>query len=1452
MRRGFAALASLSLAATLAAAGAMLAGCGGGDNNNNNNMMGMDSGSGEGGGMDSTTPMDSGMPDTYVNNDTGTPPVDSGMDVVNLSPCPSPVFMPPATGTVPNPTNVVITATGLPASGYICYTTDGTLPNSTNCKPYSAGATGIQIVTSTDFKAITTTMGKLCTDSAIVDANYMVAKPPPPDTGGVPVPPTFSTPTTQPNDFTAQISDATAGATICYTFGATAPTCTNGVCDMGSLTYTSGIGINASTPQVGVGQVEVQAIACNAVGSSAPVSKTQYTLQTATPVMAPTALAQTWSSTLMGSFSDGTTGATIYYTSNGTPPSCGTPVTGQQTYSAPFALQSATYNAIACKNGYVPSLVDGPFAFTVSLTNPVVTPPAATYATAPAFADDNSANPAASWVCATTSANASTGKGPVCGATAGACMTGTAVAAPGSGSLTGLGVVNGNEIQAIACAPAGLTNSGTTTVGPYVLQLAPPVITANNAVAGASVPLTGTHPTQLSLAQAAAPDVMGGWMCWIRDPGVGQLPTCSATACTVGTSTDASSPAPGAFSAGDSLAVVTCPTAGQGYAASNVTSTVFSGAGQALAPNITPPTGFTSSNQINPVLTNLNMAPMTVCYTEDGTDPTCTPGSTTGGCATVDGTTSQTLAITIPPGKAGSGYISAPWIWLTGGGGSCTTVAGTLTGSPGSLASVTATGCAGFTSAPTVHVESPEPGNTAVASAATTWNLTVTVLNGGAGYTSAPTVILTPVAGGTPGSCGGQTVTISTTGVTKGTVTKVTLTGCTGFDQAPAITFNNAGHGGTGAKATVAMTESVTVNVTNGGAFYSAPPAVSLKPANGKGNCTLSTPMLTLIDATVGNMLTTGTTNILATGCLGLSDPAPKVVIAPQLPPKAKAASGLVAVPGNSIQATAMQNNPQTLKATACNAGLTASPIVSATYTTFMADPTIVATDATGTPINLDGSGDTANTTQLDASDTITISTTSNFTDATLVYSVDGITTPKCDGSAGTVVNPAAPTTLKIPNPGATLVVNVIACGANQAPSALITRTYSIGVAVPTIDFKANNNTVEIVPSGGDVEAENTVTATISEATTNAWVCYTTDNTTPTCGTAANKCGGTGTLYSTALSETTSGSRVYAVGCYSGTTIMSSDTTDDYYIYLFVDDVVITNTAAGCPAAITVGFDTTPDAAGVGGPTNGATICWSTGDYPNSCTAGDQGGDIGIVTCYQPNPATQTTVINTYVSTPIYYLACETGFNDNSGFLLGEAAPYTPPVITVDGVLNASEWATAATPIGDLFASDAAGISGGFNFDPLGTIFLLSETGYTAAAGTSVVYYFSDPQAGGGTKAGAVAVGGGTLPFFAQSAIAISGTGTIPTVLTLYWTGSAWADSLLEGDVTVAQTGAGPNSLELSIPITDITASDQVNVAGIMDVSDVLSAAWPQHPPGTWGYLAVTGASCQTPAQQVQ
>ncbi len=840
---------------------------------------------------------------------------------------------------------------------------------------YNAGAVGIQLTQDTTVRAISSTLGVTCTDSPIQAADFVVVKPPV-EAGPLPDVPSI-TPSgaaaTQNNDFQAQITDTTAGATICYTFGTTAPTCTvsasGATCDMGTATYNGPININSATTQVAPGQVEIQAIACNSAGKSPTVAMAQLTLQAAVPTMSPGAGSVPYSAALTGSFQDQTSGATVYYTSDGTTtPTC-TPGGAVQTYAAPFALKSGTFKAIACKAGYEPSAVTSALAVSVSAVAPTLSPAAGglnTPTQVAVTAASMAAEPANTWYCYSASANGATNAAPTCGTTAGTCGTGT---------TTGPTPTSGQQVQAIACAPSGYSNSTVTTSGPYTLQLSAPYFnpdgTNTTGAALTSYTLTmadGTHPT--SLVVTAGPGQAGSWMCVVENPAANAPPACDPAKtgnvkCLVGnanasaiplTLAGGTTPTLASLTAGTTLAAVMCPdpvtadaAANAGFSASPVVSLVVSGAGQAPAPTISYDTtannAHTFYQPLNPAILNTSASPMTVCYTTDGTTPTCTVGSTTGGCSSLDGSGvggTETLNYTVT--KAGTGYTVPPYVTIAGG--ACANASATATIVGGAVTGIVGAGtCTNLAAQPAIalHVGG---GLTFTAPAAVAQAIAFTIANSGSGYgANTETVDLSETVGANTLSCTGV-VTTSTLGTGNGIKTLAASTvalgnaGCPLFPGTPTVTIKNGG--GTGATATAVMTQTVTMPVVNpGGQFYTVAPGIVLTPhaASPGGTCTTYTPVFGALGAI---------TSVTATGCSGFTDTAPTVTVTDPPAVSAANAGAVVAVGSNMQLVSTIQKSATKLSTIACNAGLSKSPVYAETYTFVQPTPLVGFTPTGG------------------------------------------------------------------------------------------------------------------------------------------------------------------------------------------------------------------------------------------------------------------------------------------------------------------------------------------------------------------------------------------------------------------------------------------------------------------------------------------------------------------------
>ena len=210
----------------------------------------------------------------------------------------------------------------------IYYTTDGSTPTNTST-PYSKPFT----------VSATTTVNAIAADppnylnSTVATATYTINLP-------VAATPAFSP---APGTFTSvqsvSLSDSTTGAAIYYTTNGSTPTAA-------STLYSAPIAVSATTT--------IEAIAVASGYTNSAVATGAYTINiptAATPAFSPAP--GSFSSAQSVTLSDATTGAAIYYTTNGT-----MPTTASTLYSAstPIAVSSTTtINAIAIASGYLNS-----------------------------------------------------------------------------------------------------------------------------------------------------------------------------------------------------------------------------------------------------------------------------------------------------------------------------------------------------------------------------------------------------------------------------------------------------------------------------------------------------------------------------------------------------------------------------------------------------------------------------------------------------------------------------------------------------------------------------------------------------------------------------------------------------------------------------------------------------------------------------------------------------------------------------------------------------------------------------------------------------------------------------------------------------------------------------------------------------------------------------------------
>jgi len=249
-------------------------------------------------------------------------------------------------GTYTSAQTVTLSDAGSGATIY--YTTNGTAPT-TSSMVYTGA---IKVAATETIEAMAVASG--CPNSGVAQTTYTITQPA--------VPPVFSVAAgTYTAVQTVTLTDATPGATIYYVIGSFTP--------MAKLTaYTGAITVSATET--------ISAIAEAAGYTNSATASAAYTinLPAAAPVFSVAAGTYTTAQTV--GISDATSGATIYYTTNGT-----APTTSSTVYSGAITVSATeTIEAMAIAAGHSSSpVVSSTFTISQHATPPVLSLAAGTY-----------------------------------------------------------------------------------------------------------------------------------------------------------------------------------------------------------------------------------------------------------------------------------------------------------------------------------------------------------------------------------------------------------------------------------------------------------------------------------------------------------------------------------------------------------------------------------------------------------------------------------------------------------------------------------------------------------------------------------------------------------------------------------------------------------------------------------------------------------------------------------------------------------------------------------------------------------------------------------------------------------------------------------------------------------------------------------------------------------------
>jgi len=1140
------------------------------------------------------------------------------------------------------------------------------------------------------------------------------------------------------------------------------------------------------------------------------VSTQHYTLQVATPTIvdpSPGTLPYTpggYTPTVATATapSTGASTMTMRYSINGAAPSCTTGTAAPVPSTVPI-LANATVRVVICKTGYEVSL-PATFNYDIMLAAPAF-PPAGTngapgtYDARPptfAFTDTNPGTPMPEWLCTTTN-----GSTPACGTTQTTCAA-AGLASPSPFNAPAV-VSTGTTVNAVACA-LGLTSSSVAT-GAYVLQLDPaglfnpaaspqgPGCIGPAGVVSCTSPKTS--PTAPVTSYGIPSSQVGIFTANVQqDLGVplAGVPQAWSYACAA------------AYSVASAPNVAACGPGGT-CATGTLVNGPFTGAGSSLGSANTVQVGQTWTVQgcyqdatfAPSTVTAVTFTPPSVAGT-----PTITPtaagpyGAQLAPVITNVDTTApgQTLCYTTDGttpactnGACGANMTGTTQQVLNVAASGAGGAVGFLGGSGPSNGLVLTAGGSGYTAAPSVTLSAPPSGGTAATATALLQPSGITAVTVTAGGVGYVSAPSVVLTGG------GGTNATATANIAGGAVTSITVTNAgSGYTSAPVVSFTGGG-GGTGLAATAALQPSPVTSlvVTRAGSGYTSPPAVSFSGGGGTG----------------------------------------------------AAATAYLA---NSIQLPPQQLDGESLKVVACSGVETQSGVATATYRFKLAEPdvTAISVPAFGTG-NLNGGG------TIGAGQTLTLSTSSNFTGEYLYFNTGSVPT-NCAGDNGGILINAASGSVQVGGPQIPLgstVLNVIACGAEQ-PSPVRTVTVSITAATPTIACPG----VTASRALGTIGYQNIVNCTFAEASAavqpSTSICYHTDGTTPTCNAGACDLNSAIAMNGTSIPVSVSNTQVVAVAC---ATNLPASGLATAAIELSVTPLVFTN-AGTCPEAVTIGLDQTMASAPPSGPTHDATICFSVdGTVPASNCYAD-GTVPPSVTCFSSGSAgaATSTVSLTNQPTTVRAVTCLNGF---AGASTARTYSFTPYEFTATAPAQFSTQ-IASTQLLANHAGDAAYMAyDGTNlYLVAGATNPANSASWTPASTTVLAFYlgYGTTQ---GTLAGPAVYGAPTLPMASVYILSWQTDDSLPPAASM-WNGSIWTAATF---VPTASYQSGSKVI-LTLPLSALGNPPALTMVGAVvrnvglpgtsayetfPVTSVTNASYSQ-------FVDANLASCQGPALQVQ